>query len=406
MKILYFGTVCNLKEYDQLLNGCKNKPSIAPVLFESALLDGFFYNGADIEIHSFPMIPTFPNSHLLSFGKNIESLPSGYTCRWLHTINVPVIKQISRRLDARKMLKRWLKQYAKNGMIVTYSIPPFLVKDILTYAKRYRVKTVAIVPDLLRDMYINEKSDSILTKLKKQYLMPALRLQGEYDGYIYLTEAMHEVVAPHKPYMVMEGIADISAVRTPTAEEKADVRAIMYAGMLHERYGIIQLLDAFEALGEKDTELWLFGSGTAVSEIQNRAAKNPNIRYFGTVSHDEILLRERQATLLVNPRDAEEAFTQYSFPSKTIEYMLSGTPLVTTRLKGIPGDYFDFVFSVPSNRMEDLAESLKKALSQSSEELLCFGERAQQFIVQKKNSRCQSERILTFLQEVAYDTKA
>lgn len=35
--------------------------------------------------------------------------------------------------------------------------------------------------------------------LKNVYLRPALRLQDRYDGYIYLTDAMHAVVAPDKP---------------------------------------------------------------------------------------------------------------------------------------------------------------------------------------------------------------
>lgn len=83
-------------------------------------------------------------------------LPSGYRCRWLNTVNIPVLKQYSRSRDARKILRRWGEENRGNGLILTYSIPPFLIKDILRCAETYDLKTAAIVPDLLRDMYMNE----------------------------------------------------------------------------------------------------------------------------------------------------------------------------------------------------------------------------------------------------------
>jgi len=405
MKIFYFGTVCDLKAYDQRFKGYDTKPSVAPIVFESAMLEGFFQHKADVEIHSFPMIPPFPNYRKIHFGGHSEQLPCGYSCRWLNTINIPVLKQLSRRLDARRMLKNWLKENAEEGIIFTFSIPPFLVKDVLAYAKKYHVKTVAIIPDLLRDMYVNENKRSVLYHLKQWYLQPALRVQGDYDGYIYLTEAMREVVAPDKPYMVMEGIADTSHVIPPDMAEKCVPRGIMYAGMLHVKYGIINLVEAFEKLDAPDTELWLFGEGTAVPEIKRRAQANPRIRYFGSVPRASILEYERKATLLVNPRDPEEEFTKYSFPSKTIEYMLSGTPLLTTKLKGIPEEYYDYVFSAACNSVADLAETMKKALEQPEEKLMEFGLRAQEFIKREKDAVEQARRILTFLEGIHYDAE-
>ncbi len=400
MKILYFGTVCDREGYDRLLQDCHNKPSVAPLVFESALLDGMKRNDADVEIHSFPMIPTFPHSKLIRLGGHKEMLPCGYECRWLNTVNLPILKQITRRLDARKMLKRWGKANQGEGTILSYSIPPFLVKDIIRFGKKYGLKTIAIVPDLLRDMYVNENSRKISTKLKKLYLKPALKMQGEFDGYVYLTEAMRHVVAPDKPYMVMEGIADVSHVKAPAPAEKAVPRAVMYAGMLHEKYGIMNLVDAFEKLKASDVELWLFGDGTAVPNIQKRAQKDPRIRYFGTLTHDEILAYERRATLLVNPRDPRESFTAYSFPSKTIEYMLSGTPLLTTRLPGIPQAYFEYVFSTDDHEIVKLTEAMEQALSHDAAELHEMGIRAQSFIIEEKNACRQAAGIIAFQNEV------
>lgn len=404
MKILYFGTVCNLDAYHRLLENSKVKPSVASIVFETSLLQGLFENGVQMEIHSFPMIPAFPHSKRLFFGGQREQLPCGYTCRWLRTINIPVLKQLSRRFDARRIMKRWAKENAGEGIIFTYSIPPFLVADVLKYAKRFGVKAITIVPDLLCDMYINEKPNYILTKLKKRYVCRAQRLQDQYHGYIYLTKAMCQAVAPEKPYIVVEAIADVSSIQQPKLEEKANIRAIMYAGMLHEKYGIINLLDAFDLLSNQNTELWLFGQGTAVAEIQRRTKNDARIKYFGSLPREIILQYERQATCLINPRNVDEMFTEYSFPSKTIEYMLSGTPVLTTKLKGIPSEYFEYVFTADSNAPVDLKLAIEAILKIPQKELVRFGQEAQGFVAREKNSYRQAQKLMTFFKGVVYDS--
>lgn len=399
MNILYFGTVCDLEKYNNMLKNCQSKPSVSTIVFETALLDGLKKNGADVEIHSFPMIPVFPHIKQLFIGENKGSLPCGYDYIWLKTLNIPVLKQVSRNLSARKALRKWIK-HNKNGVIMSYSIPPFLAKAILAYGKKYSVKTIAIVPDLLRDMYINENSKSFITKLKNIYIRPALKIQNRFDGYVYLTDDMHNVVAPQKPYTVIEGIADVPKVQAQTVNKKNIPAVIMYAGMLHEKYGIINLLDAFEMLENADAQLWLFGDGTARQEVEKRASVNHNIKYFGVVNHDEILYYEKQASVLVNPRNPKDEFTLYSFPSKTIEYMLSGTPLLTTKLRGIPNEYFDYVFSIDNNGSAALAEALNHILSCSDERLNEIGSLARNFIINEKNSEYQAVKILDFIKEV------
>ena len=397
MKILYFGTVCDPTRYEHILKGCKRKPTVATVVFESALLEGFKQNGVKLEIHSFPMIPTFPNSKLLRFGGQEETLRCGYRCRWLKTVNFPFVKQLSRRMDGRKVLKRWCRENAGDGVLLTYSLPPFLTKEMLRYAKRYGIKTVAIVPDLPANMYLNHKSNRVLYALKSLYLRSSLKYQDKFDGYVYLTKAMSEAMAPGKPYIVVEGILNTDSHEVSEKCSKAAPRAIMYAGQLHEKYGITHLLDAFERLQLEDTQLWLFGAGNSVPEIQKRAAENPKICYFGRVSREEILKRESQATLLINPRSVKDAFTKYSFPSKIIEYMYSGTPLLTTRLEGIPSEYFDYVFSAPDNTAPYFDAAMQEALLLSDDLLKEKGWKARQFVVKEKNAKKQSEKILRFI---------
>lgn len=399
MKILYFGTVCDTEQYAQCLRRCRRRPSVAAPTFERALLTGLAENGAQVEILAFPMIPSFPARTPLWFGGRKRDV-CGYPCRWLATVNLPVLKQLTRRADARRRMKAWLRENAADGILLTYSIPPFLANDMLRLAKRYGVKTVAIVGDLLRDMYIGEKS-RVPSALKRAYLAPAMRVQGDFDGYIYLTRAMRDEVAPTKPYIVMEAIAPPPL---PQMRPERKTRAILYAGMLHEKYGILRLLDAFSVLKAEDLELWLCGDGTAAEEIRRRAAQDGRIRLFGTLPRERVLQMERQAAILVDPRCAKERFTAYSFPSKIVEYMASGTPVVCGRLAGIPAEYFSYVTAAEDDTCAALAEKMAYLLALSDDEREKIGARSREFVLREKSPCRQARRVLAFLEDVTDET--
>lgn len=401
MKLLYLGTICDLKSYEKLLNNCAVKPSVAPIIFESSLLGGLKKNNVEVDVLSFPMIPSFPHFDKIYWGNKTEILGCGYPCTWLKTINIPILKQISRKLNGRKFLKKWLrKNFGQDCVVLSYSMPPFLVKDITKLSQKYNAKSVAIVTDLLQDMYVNEENNRLITALKNIYIRRAIDSQGFYDGYVYLTENMKERISDEKPYMVMEAIADIPTAEMTEIPVKADPAAIMYAGMLEEKYGVINLIEAFENSNLDKEELWLFGSGNAVDKILERAKKNSKIRYFGRKDREEVLQYEKAASLLVNPRNVKEPFTKYSFPSKTIEYMLSGTPMLTTRLAGIPQEYYRYLFVCDDNEPMTLQNALEQAMSISQAEREAIGECAKNYIKEKKNANKQAYRLIQFLMEV------
>ncbi len=398
MRLLYFGTICNAGHYMQLLDTFKIKPSIAPFVFESALLKGFSDNQAELNVRSFPVIPAFPKSKYLGWGSRWEKLESGYQTTWLSTINISGVKQLSQRISSYITLKRWLKdnQNAEKAVLIYSAYQP-ISKSIVTLCKKYATKCYAIIPDLPRDMYSVAKINPVKKFFSKFYVRAAVNTQGYFDGYIYLTEHMKDVINPKAPYVVVEGIANNAEARRLLAQDKEPVKAIMYAGALSEKYGLRNLIEAFNAADLADTQLWLFGSGDFQEEIAKYAQINPRIHFFGRVPREKILEYEKKATLLVNVRDDNDAFTRYSFPSKVIEYMLSGTPLFMTRLSGIPDEYYDYTFSAGDNSVVTLKAELERICAMPVEELLAFGAKAQQFVVEQKNSRIQAAKILNFI---------
>ena len=109
---------------------------------------------------------------------------------------------------------------------------------------------------------------------------------------------------------------------------------------------------------------------------------------------DENQQAEIQASLLLNLRNSIDEYTKYSFPSKMIEYMLSGTPLLTTVLSGIPQEYYSFVYSVDNNDSKNIALFIDEILS-DKEQLYNLGESAKKFVEENKNCFVQAKKILS-----------
>ncbi len=396
MKILYFGTVHADREYKKVCKGAKKLPSSASNVFENALLDGFYEEQADADIYSFPMIPTYPTCKKILLSHVREVLDCGYSVNWLSTVNLPVLKQLSRSIAGNNILKKWLKSN-KGGVVLMYSIPPFLVKKVIKNCKKTGNKCFAVVADLPENMYINKGSSGFLSKIRMIYLRKSIKYQDKFDGYVYLTEAMSSKIKPEAPYIVVEGIAEVKESVPAQIKQKSSPRVIMYAGGIHEKYGVINLIEGFLNSKHKDTQLWLFGNGSSEEKVKEYSEKYARIKFFGRCDREKILEFERMATLLINVRSTETEFTKYSFPSKTIEYMLSGTPVISTRLKGIPEEYFDYILGLDDNDVSSITKSIDEALGLSDETLSQIGSRARDFVIREKNSRSQSKRILDFI---------
>lgn len=402
MKLLYFTTANNAENYEKIQKNSRIKASVATQVFETALLRGMAkQRDLDLTLRSFPMIASFPGSRLLFWGSKKEAVADFFETRWLPTINLYGLKQWSQKISAKRAVKQWLRDNKNESekAILLYSVYEPIAVPVQNHCRKHGCRCFAIVPDLPRDMYKALSGNPVKAFFQKRYMKKAVRCQSGFDGYVYLTDAMSEVVSPSAPYTVIEGIADLNAKPDTVSVLKTEKRVIMYAGAINMQYGIRNLIEAFSALPFADTELWIFGAGIDAAEVAEISAKKDNIRFFGRRSREEILAYEKEAAILVNVRDPNDAFTKYSFPSKTIEYMLSGTPLLTTHLPGIPAEYFPYVYIIEDNSSETIRTKLEQLLSADAAELREKGMLAKSFVSESKNSEKQADRLCKFLQE-------
>ena len=74
--------------------------------------------------------------------------------------------------------------------------------------------------------------------------------------------------------------------------------------------------------------------------------------------------------------------------------MASGTPVLTTRLPGMPKEYNSFVYLFDEETVDGYADSLRKVLAHPTEELRDKGVKAKRFVLDTKNNVVQAKRVI------------
>ena len=223
---------------------------------------------------------------------------------------------------------------------------------------------------------------------------------SKFNSYLFLTEEMNSLInIENRPYVVIEGQVDINMKDTLNSlANKYEKQVCIYAGGLQKIYGIETLTKAFIKADIDNAELHLYGNGDYEEELKEICKVHSNIKYFGVMPNNHIVKEELKASLLINPRPTNEEYTKYSFPSKNMEYMVSGTPILTTKLPGMPEEYYQYIYLIEDETVDGLALELKLVLSKSKDELQEKGKAAKEFVLKEKNNVAQAERILKLVQ--------
>ena len=182
--------------------------------------------------------------------------------------------------------------------------------------------------------------------------------------------------------------------------EKTQLKSILYTGNLGRRYGILTLLDAFLSIKSSDYRLWIRGAGDTLNDIRERQKEDPRIVIYDPLSREDLVRLEKSATLLVNPVSSKEEFTSFFFPSKTMEYLASGTPTLMCRLACLPNEYHQHLFFFKDDSVEDLRDKIEQICSKPQAELEEFGAKASEFILNKKTPKVQVKHIIDFLNKL------
>lgn len=382
MNILYVSTLIPQSLLDEVLKVNPTGYVVAPQKFHRNLVNGFMANGHKVKVLSYlPVEITYCQTAL-------EEGVEYYFCKYK---TKPGIKHIQIAKSVFNKIKNLIKEGMKPDFIICDILNVSLCLGALLASKRFRIKIAAIVTDFLGISKYEEKG--IIPRLASSFINQYI---SRFDAYVILTQQMNQVVNPYnKPYIVMEGLCDKSTV---TSKHQGNSKTIFYAGGRPVKDGVDLLINAFKRIDDPSLRLNIYGPIPDVAVGPD--VGDARITYFGTVDNKTIVAEECNSYLLINPRPIGEEYTKYSFPSKVMEYMATGVPMVTTKLAGIPEEYYDYVYTFERCNADSYYETLLDLLSKPAEELKQKGLQAQRFVLTTKNNVAQTKRIINLICEL------
>ena len=385
MRVLYVSNLCLPQVYENLFEDKRYKSSEAVQKYHRIMAEGFALNGC--EVISLGAVPVNKNVR-----KKFIFLPkgelNGVEYKHLRTINLPIIKQL---LNAVGIYFNVLKYGDKESFVICDGLSYLASKAAVLACKLKRLKSVVIITDLPEFFAGTDE------KTVKRYNA----LFDKFTAYVVLTEKMIEKLGYiNKPYVVLEGQVDSLENKMQKIHKKESKKVIMYAGTVQSQYGLKMLVEGFILANLSGYELHVYGNGDYAEEIDRISKVHSNVKHFPSQPNDVIVEKEKEAYLLVNPRPTDEEYTKYSFPSKNMEYMVSGTAVLTTSLPGMPEEYKQYVYLIEDETVAGVCRELKKISELKEDDVVRKGRLAREFVLSEKNNKKQTNRIIEFIAEL------
>ena len=387
MHILYGFSNCTDKKYNELMDGTSFAILRPDQKYHGLLIKGLCENKA--ELKCFSGLPVNRELTKKIFIHEKDETENGVYYHYIGTLNLPFFRRLSIFFGSFFGVLT-AKRYA-DSCIVCDCLNISNSYGMMLAGKIKKIPVVTIVTDI-PDMI---SGGSIKRRINNNFFKSV-------DGFVLLTKQMNRRVnLKAKPYIVLEGHVDASLPAPESnekAENKAGIKQIIYAGSVKEMYGIKNLVDGFILANLDDSELIIYGDGDYADELRKISAQYPSVKYMGVCENSEVVAAEQSAALLVNPRPVAPEYTKYSFPSKNMEYMVSGTPVLTTRLPGMPEEYYPYVYLLDDETPIGISDKLREIFALSPEQRNEFGGKAREFVLKNKSNVTQAKRIINFLE--------
>jgi glycosyltransferase involved in cell wall biosynthesis len=190
--------------------------------------------------------------------------------------------------------------------------------------------------------------------------------------------------APGKMVVQFPAWTDIETfLQSPIKAKKDNLQGILYVGVLTPLKGVHHLVNAFAVVAEDwpRAQLSIIGKdenkryAADLSEQVNNLGLKDRVRFMGAMSQSELAYWMANSSVLVLPSTSE------GLGRVIIEAMATGTPVIGSRVGGIPELVEDGVsgFLVPTGDEIALAERLRWILT-NPDNAGAMGERGRRFV--------------------------
>lgn len=349
MKIIYFTTACEKADYDSFIYNWDASLNTSIQSLHNRLIRSLALT------HEVEVISARPFSRRYC---KLKMLPGSTTQEGKITWHYLEIKRnkLIRNSYIRKQAKKLLsKMNLKDCIILTDTLNPQLLKCSTSFAKKFNLPVIGVcnyTPSGIHDTGVS------YTK----YLMS---LSDDLSGYITLTSGLNELFnKQNRANLTFEGVLEN---KSKSIDVKEYGKYIFYYGELNDKYGVYQLIDAFNELEDKDINLVLAGYHGNSEKLNKIAKDNPRIKYLKMLSSDYISAMMNNSLLNIDPRPYSEDFDRYLIPSIVLDYLNSNSLTVSVKNSKLQKNFEDAALWIKDGDKEKLLEGINKALNMSKD---------------------------------------
>lgn len=354
MEVVFIGGPLHEEAMDEIVQNTKGAIWYSADVFQKKLLRGIAEVCDEYHVFSAPLIGAYPIGY-----KKIKFEAVNTENKRVHCVpffNFWGLRNYSRAHQLKKSIKEnLLVDKNKSYLIIVYCAhQPFLEAAKYLKENSHNSKICFYVPDL--PQYMNLFKHSKLYDIAKSVDIKRMnQLIKSVDSFVILTDYMKDSLnIGNRPYFVAEGIVEsIPQIERIENINQKNVIKIAYVGGLQSAFGIGRFVEDFSKNKDDILRLIICGAGDEAEHIQKIAAIDNRIEFKGQILSSEVSAVLQDADILINTRLNDSEYTKYSFPSKNIEYLMTGKRVVACLLDGMPRIYRDYIYEIVDGNYMD-----------------------------------------------------
>ena len=382
MKIIYFTTACEKEDYISFSKNWNTSLNTSIQNLHNRLIRSLALT------HEVEVISIRPFSKKYC---KLKGLPSALTNEGKITWHYLEIKRhkVARFLSAKRQAKKLLsKMNLKDCIILTDTLNPYILNSSTSLAKKYNLPIIGIC----------NNTPSGIHNTGKSYTQFLLSMADDLSGYIAMTSGLNDLYNERsRASLILEGVNESKYKEFDT---KKYGNYIFYNGSLEEKYGVYDLIKAFNELNREDLKLVITGyHNFEESKFSSAIMGNPNIIHLGMLDADKILSLENGALMNVNPCPYTEDFDRYLIPVNMLDYLASNTITVSVKNNRLQKYFDEDCIWVNSSDEEDLVNGMKKALDMKKDEKNKIVKKATMDMNKNYSMAIVNKKIILFLKQ-------
>ena len=318
-----------------------------------------------------------------------------------------ILKTISGICNLKREIKHKIKEIKKNNRnepIIFFIVNPYYQQSLPIYlSKRKKDAVVTVMLEALDSAILSGKVHKSL--YDKFSLWLHCKLYVKNDGNIVFCKSVAAENAPNVPILQIYPTCDPNCfckIKDITENKGGDgTHHLLYAGMLSECYGIDRLVSTMSYLPDNYI-LHICGNGEQdiVSLVKNASQQDERIIYHGLINRDKVIRLEKFSEVLFMIRVSDTILSEYQakylVPSKVSEYLMSGTPIIATKIPSINNELDQFL-NYTTDDPKEIARIVIDICDKNNDRYKKQAEAGIVFALQNCTRETQQQKIINFI---------